>query len=139
VKEMYGTAGTQYTAVGYCFGAPFTIDLAATDLVVAAAFAHPVSINEDQFKNLKKPLFLSCPEVDPAFDLQARRRAEDIMAENKAVYHIQVFSGVAHGFATRGDPADEHASWAKQESARGILQWFERFVKKATRARACLE
>jgi hypothetical protein len=25
------------------------------------------------------------------------------------VYHIQVFAHVAHGFAVRGDPADEHA------------------------------
>ena len=31
------------------------------------------------------------------------------MIEKKAVYHIQVFSGVEHGFAVRGDPAHEHA------------------------------
>jgi hypothetical protein len=57
--------------LGYCFGAPFAIDLAATNLVVAgmcflaalrrhitwvfgpAALAHPAFLSEDQFKNLK--------------------------------------------------------------------------------------
>jgi dienelactone hydrolase len=136
VKELYGTATTKYTTVGHCFGAPFVMDLAATDFVVAAAFAHPAFLTEDQFKNLKKPLFLSCAEIDSTFDLQARRRAEDIMVEIKAVYHIQVFSSVVHGFAIRGDPAHEHTGWAKEESARGILQWFERFVNKAASASA---
>ena len=38
---------------GYCFGGPFTTDLAATDKVVAAAFAHPAFLTEDQFRKVK--------------------------------------------------------------------------------------
>ena len=38
------------------------------------------------------------------FPLEARRRAEDILIRNKSSYYFQVFSGVSHGFAVRGDP-----------------------------------
>lgn len=44
------------------------------------------------------------PETDHTFPAESRRRAEDILAEVKAVYYVQLFSGVSHGFATRGDP-----------------------------------
>ncbi|KAF8198272.1 dienelactone hydrolase [Mycena galopus ATCC 62051] len=112
---------------GYCFGAPFVMDLAGTDNIVAAAFAHPAWLTEDQFKNLKRPLFLSCAEIDKTFTTEFRRRAEDILVETKAQYQIQVFSSVQHGFAVRGDPENPDARWAKEESARGIIDWFTRF------------
>ena len=42
------------------------------------------------------------------FPLTSRRRAEDILFAEKASYHIQVFSGVEHGFAVRGNPEVEN-------------------------------
>jgi len=126
VRKLYGS-GAKYCAVGYCFGAPFVMDLGATDDIVAGAFAHPAFLNEDQFRNLKKPLFLSCAETDFTFPLEFRRRAEDILVEQKAQYQLQVFSGVQHGFAVRGDPDKSDDRWAKEESARGIIDWFKRF------------
>ena len=71
-----------------------------------------------------------------------------MLVEQKATYYIQVFSSVKHGFALRGDPsvpaeskhsriavpgaalcimADVLAEWAKEESARAILDWFSHF------------
>ncbi|KAJ3516032.1 hypothetical protein NLJ89_g1379 [Agrocybe chaxingu] len=129
VRELYGEDAI-YSAVGYCFGGPFALDMAATDDVVASAFAHPAFLNEDHFRNLKKPLLLSCAETDHTFLTESRRRAEDILAEIKATYHVQVFSGVVHGFATRGDPEVENSRWAKEESARSIIEWFKRFSKQ---------
>ena len=82
------------------------------------------------------------------FPLSSRRRAEDILVHTKSSYYFQVFSGVAHGFAVRGNPEvpDERGclfislrrgrfggtdgrglGWAKEESARGIKDWFLRF------------
>ncbi len=68
----------QYSAVGYCFGAPFVLDLAARGDIVAGkltytlleipllthrilgAIAHPAFLTEDHFKNIKSKLaFLS--------------------------------------------------------------------------------
>lgn len=47
------------------------------------------------------------PETDTAFPTEARRQAEDILVKNKMHYYFQIFSGVSHGFGTRGDPADD--------------------------------
>ena len=80
------------------------------------------------------------------FSKESRRRAEDILEEVKATYHVQVFSGAIHGFGTRGDPEVEDSrmyfkplnsyiiidsylilGWAKEKSAQGITEWFIRF------------
>ncbi|OJA17707.1 hypothetical protein AZE42_13107 [Rhizopogon vesiculosus] len=112
----------------YCFGAPFVMDLCAAGSVVAGALAHPAFLNESHFEKLEGPLLLSCPEEDHTFPHAERRRAEDIMVSRKCTYYFQVFSGVKHGFAVRGDPGIETERWAKEESARGIKEWFDRFT-----------
>ncbi|KAJ7460767.1 Alpha/Beta hydrolase protein [Mycena latifolia] len=122
VRKIHGLSDSRY-----CFGAPFAMDLGATDNIVAAAFAHPSFLNEDHFKNLKKPLLLSCAENDFTFELHSRRRAEDILMEIKATFQFQVFSGIQHGFAIRGDPDVPDERWAKEESASGVVRWFNRF------------
>ncbi|KAG9309080.1 dienelactone hydrolase [Chiua virens] len=127
VKAKYGTETTKYTAAGYCFGAPFVMDLIADGFVEAGAVIHPVFLDEKHFEKAIRPILLSCSEVDVSFPLEARRRAEDILVRNKSSYHIQVFSGVEHGFATRGNPDVPDQRWAKEESARGIKDWFLRF------------
>lgn len=51
----------------------------------------------------EEPLFLSCAEVDHTFDLHSRQRALEILQAEKKPYQLQLFSGVEHGFALRGD------------------------------------
>jgi hypothetical protein len=51
----------------------------------------------------EEPLFLSCAETDHTFDTQSRRRAVDILQEIGTSYQVQLFSGVEHGFALRGN------------------------------------
>ncbi|OAX37884.1 alpha/beta-hydrolase [Rhizopogon vinicolor AM-OR11-026] len=127
VKSKYG-AEKKYCAVGYCFGAPFVMDLCAAGSVVAGALAHPAFLDESHFEKLEGPLLLSCAEEDHTFPHAERRRAEDIMVSRKCTYYFQVFSGVKHGFAVRCDPDIETERWAKEESARGIKEWFDRFT-----------
>ncbi|KAF8532101.1 Alpha/Beta hydrolase protein [Gautieria morchelliformis] len=129
VMEEYGNAKTQYSTVGYCFGAPFVCDLLATDRVKSGAIAHPAFLDEDHFRKLTKPLLLSCAEVDLTFPNKPRHTAEDILAEIKATYHFQLFSGVEHGFALRGNMENENERWAKEQSAKGIVSWWNRFIK----------
>lgn len=50
-----------------------------------------------------EPLFLSCAETDHTFNVESRRRAVDILIKRKQSYQVQLFSGVQHGFALRGD------------------------------------
>lgn len=111
----------------YCFGAPYVCnELAAGGSCVAGAFAHPAFLKEHHFKNLKgkqatvanasyhltharpAPLYLSCSEIDHTFDTPSRRKALDILQEGKHPYHLQLFSGVEHGFALRGNTNDPY-------------------------------
>ncbi|KAJ8518990.1 hypothetical protein ONZ45_g3976 [Pleurotus djamor] len=134
VKETYGVTGVTYHSVGYCFGAPYVFQDASSDWLTSGAVAHPSLLNEDHFNAIKKPLFFSCAEIDHTFPLDKRRRAEDILIGLKATYHFQVFSGVAHGFAVRGDPNVENTRWAKEQSAQNIIGWFDRFSKSSTKS-----
>ncbi|KAJ7640298.1 hypothetical protein DFH06DRAFT_1000537, partial [Mycena polygramma] len=121
-------------STGYCFGGPLVMNLAGTDDIVAAAFAHPGFLTEDQFKNLKSLSLetdFSLTESDFSFPIEFCRRTEDILVEVKAQYKIQVFSGVKHGFAVRGDPESLDGRRAKEESARGIIGWFQRLTARA--------
>ncbi|KAH6901633.1 Alpha/Beta hydrolase protein [Coprinopsis sp. MPI-PUGE-AT-0042] len=127
VKKDVGS-DAKFTAVGYCFGAPYSMDAAADDSFLATAFAHPSGVTEAHFSNAKKPVLLSCAETDGSFPWASQRRATDILVERKHRYHLQVFSGTSHGFATRADPADSNAVWAKEESARSVIGWFNRFT-----------
>ncbi|KAI8980621.1 alpha/beta-hydrolase [Trametes punicea] len=126
VRTQYGT-DKKYVCVGYCFGAPYVMEHIKTDWIAAGAFAHPAFLNEDHFRNVKQPLLMSCAETDVTFPIESRRRSEDLLVEQKATYYIQVFSSVEHGFALRGDMNDPVQRWAKEESARGILNWFNHF------------
>ncbi|KAF9225118.1 alpha/beta-hydrolase [Gyrodon lividus] len=136
VSQRYGTNDVKYCAVGYCFGAPYVFALAngANFNLAAGAVAHPSGIFKanqlkvDVIQNCVAPMLFSCAETDAAFPAEARRQTEDILVEKKAHYYFQTFSGVTHGFATRGDPSVDAQRWAKEESARGILEWFKRFT-----------
>ncbi|KAI0521556.1 hypothetical protein F5B22DRAFT_634466 [Xylaria bambusicola] len=108
VAAQYGNSGAKIACVGYCFGAPYVCAELAKGTVAAGAFAHPAFLQERHFRNIKKPLFLSCAETDHTFDLPSRRRALDILQEEKKFYHYQLFAGVEHGFALRGDPEDPY-------------------------------
>jgi len=127
VKAKYG--GKKHAAVGYCFGAPMVANALANGVADAGAFAHPSAISEEMLRAIKAPLLMSCAEVDGAFPPEKRHQAEAILAEIKVPYHEQLFSGVSHGFAVKGDMSDENAKWAKEQSARGILTWFDRWLK----------
>ncbi|KAF2192418.1 NAD(P)-binding protein [Zopfia rhizophila CBS 207.26] len=120
VKGQYGKAGPKYVCVGYCFGATYVCDELAGHLCSAGAFAHPAFLKEHHFTNLKKPLFLSCAEVDHTFDIESRNKAVDLMREHKKTYHLQLFSGVEHGFALRGNMEDTYERFVKEQSLKGI-------------------
>lgn len=137
VKEKFDgqTAGkqTRYACTGYCFGAPFVCNLLGGEagengdpVVSAGAFAHPTVLKEEHFMGIKsesgiyprceaantkhqiEPLLLSCAENDKAFPTESRRKAIDILQKEQKVYNLQLFSGVSHGFAVKGDPSDPY-------------------------------
>ena len=89
------------------------------------AFAHPAFLKEHHFENLQRPLFLSCAETDFTFETDARNKAIAILREAKKPYHLQLFSGVEHGFALRCDLSKPYERWAKEQSVKGIADYFD--------------
>lgn len=57
-----------------------------------------------------EPLLLSCAENDHAFDAEARKKAFELLQKESKRYHVQLFYGVSHGFAVKGDPEDPYQS-----------------------------
>ncbi|KAF8550811.1 hypothetical protein OG21DRAFT_365226 [Imleria badia] len=57
VRATYGTEAIKYIAVGYCFGAPFVLDLAAEGSIVAGAIAHPGFLEDSHFQKLNSTSF----------------------------------------------------------------------------------
>jgi len=126
VKEQFGIPGhTAYTAIGYCFGAPYVMKYGADKEISAGAICHPAFLDESHFENLKVPLLLCCAEIDHTFPLDKRRRSEDILLQHKnANYHYQVFGGVKHGFAIRCNLDDPYERWVKEHCADTCASWF---------------
>ena len=132
IKKQFGKEDTKYACVGYCFGAPYVCESLAPSksnggkpICTAGAFAHPAFLKEHHFRELQNPLFLSCAETDHTFGTADRNRAIDMMIEDKKKYQLQLFSGVAHGFALRCNLADPYEREVKEQSLRGIVEWFD--------------
>jgi dienelactone hydrolase len=81
-------------------------------------------LTEEQFKGIEKPLLLSCAEHDQAFPAEQRHHAEDILKEAGKKYQVQLFQGVSHGFAVRCNLEDPYERYVKEQSYRGIVEWF---------------
>jgi len=115
--------------------------------VTAGAFGHPAFLKEHHFRNLQsmipykllesqtllispdsEPLFLSCTDIDHTFTTEGRREALDILRAEKKKYQLQLFTGVEHGFALRGNMDEPHERELQnirsvpvaQDSANGI-------------------
>ncbi|ETS73290.1 hypothetical protein PFICI_14895 [Pestalotiopsis fici W106-1] len=126
VQEEYGKLQAKFACVGYCFGAPYVCkELAEGGSCVVGAFAHPAFLKESHFRNLTQPLFLSCSEIDHTFSTDSRNHAIGILKSESKKYHLQLFSGVEHGFALRGNPEDPYQRWVKEQSLQGIIGWLK--------------
>ncbi|KAI8264651.1 Protein AIM2 [Colletotrichum sp. SAR11_239] len=60
-----------------------------------------------------------------AFNTESRRKAIDVLQREQKAYHVQLFYGVGHGFAVKGDPADPYQRWCKEQSLRAMIDWFD--------------
>lgn len=47
----------------------------------------------------------------------------------KATYQINLFSGVEHGFAVRGDVSKRHIKFAKEQAFLQAVNWFDQYLK----------
>ncbi|CAI8499124.1 unnamed protein product [Hanseniaspora opuntiae] len=117
--------------LGYCFGAKYAVQQGAKDGIAdVVAIAHPSFVTIEEVEALKVPIIISCAEVDGQFPADKRAETQAKLQETKATYQIDIFSGVSHGFAARGDPKDENVKYAKEKAFFDQSYFFDYHVKK---------
>jgi dienelactone hydrolase len=71
---------------------------------------------------------ISSEEIDDIFTRELRHQSEDILVKTQQPYQINLFSGVSHGFAVRGDLTVPQNRFAKEQAFLQALAWFDRFL-----------
>ncbi|CAJ2505853.1 Uu.00g132470.m01.CDS01 [Anthostomella pinea] len=111
-------------AAGYCFGAKY-VARHYKNGIACGYFAHPSFVDEDELKGFKAPLSIAAAETDPIFPADKRHRSEEILAEGKQPYQINLYSGVEHGFSVRCDTSQKHQKYAKEQAFLQAVTWFD--------------
>lgn len=114
-------------AVGYCFGAKYVVRH-SKDGILCGYVAHPSFVTEDELQNFGRPLSIAAAETDEIFTIQQRHRSEAILRGVGKPYQINLYSGVVHGFAVRGDMTVRHEKFAKEQAFIQAVAWFDNFL-----------
>ncbi|CAM1506155.1 Fc.00g057960.m01.CDS01 [Cosmosporella sp. VM-42] len=114
-------------ASGYCFGAKYVVRH-YKDGISCGFIAHPSFIESDELAAISGPLSIAAAETDDIFPTEKRHESEEILRKTGQAYQINLFSGVAHGFAVRGDPKLEGERFAKEQAFSQAVAWFERHL-----------
>ncbi|KFY35771.1 hypothetical protein V494_05614 [Pseudogymnoascus sp. VKM F-4513 (FW-928)] len=114
-------------AVGYCFGAKYVVRFMSEEKgkrIKVAYVAHPSFVDEAELEAVTGPVSISAAETDSIFPVEKRHKSEEILVKTKLPYQINLFSGVSHGFAVRGDLNIPQEKWAKEQAFDQAVQWF---------------
>lgn len=111
-------------AVGYCFGAKYVTRLLAKDIDVGFV-AHPSLIELEELANIKAPLAIAAAETDNIFTTEQRHEVEAELKKMGATYQINLYGGVEHGFAVRGDMSRRWMKRAKEQAFAMAIEWFQ--------------
>ncbi|KAL7911408.1 dienelactone hydrolase [Trichoderma velutinum] len=127
VKTKYGkTEDVKFACVGYCWGARFVCEqLSAGGICTAGAIAHPSFVNESHVIKINAPVIWSVPNTDKLFAPEERSRTVEILTQGGKRFNMQIFSDVGHGFASRARLTDPYEKWAKEQSFKGFIEWFD--------------
>ena len=82
-------------------------------------------VEESELAAICGPLSIAAAEKDQLFPKEKRHRSETILIETKQQFQINLYSGVAHGFATRCDLAKKHEKYAKEQAFFQAVTWFD--------------
>lgn len=90
--------------------------------------AHPSFVDEDELRGFQAPLSIAAAETDTIFPSEKRHRSEVILKEGGQPYQINLYSGVVHGFAVRGDPNKKVEKFAREQAFYQAVQWFDSYL-----------
>jgi dienelactone hydrolase len=90
--------------------------------------AHPSFVEETELAAITGPLSISAAETDAIFPAEKRHTSEEILQKTGQPYQINLFSGVAHGFAVRADTSDKVAKFAKEQAFIQAVTWLDQWL-----------
>ncbi|KAK4187708.1 putative dienelactone hydrolase [Podospora australis] len=125
LKEEYGIK--KLGAVGYCFGAKYVVRH-YKDGIEVGFLAHPSFVDEDELAGIEGPLSIAAAETDSIFPAEKRHKSEEILKETGKPYQINLYSGVEHGFAVRGDITQKVEKYAKEQAFLQAVTWFDSYL-----------
>jgi dienelactone hydrolase len=67
-------------------------------------------------------------EIDQIFTTELRHKSEDILIKTGHPWQINLFGGVSHGFAVRGDPNNQTQKFAKEQAFCQAVGWFNQHL-----------
>jgi dienelactone hydrolase len=67
-------------------------------------------------------------EVDQIFTTELRHESEDILIKTGLPYQLNLFGGVSHGFAVRGDLSKKENKYAKEQAFLQAVAWFKYYL-----------
>jgi dienelactone hydrolase len=125
LKETY--CASKIGAVGYCFGAKYVIRHFHNGIDVGYV-AHPSFVERDELAAITGPLSIAAAETDSIFPTEKRHESEAILKDTKQPYQINLYSGVEHGFAIRGDVSIKVQRFAKEAAFLQAVTWFDNWL-----------
>jgi dienelactone hydrolase len=90
--------------------------------------AHPTNVSEEELAAITGPLSIAAAETDPLFPAEKRHASERILAERGLPYQVTLYSGVAHGFAVRGDLSKRIEVFSKEQAFLQAVTWFDEYL-----------
>lgn len=127
IKALQDKGVKKLGALGYCFGAKYVARHYKSGIDVGY-MAHPSFVEEDELYSIEGPLSISAAETDSIFPSDKRHQSEDILKKTAKPYQINLYSGVTHGFAVRGEIDKPVQKFAKEQAFVQAVQWFDQWL-----------
>ncbi|KAM0344832.1 hypothetical protein ACHAPU_007214 [Fusarium lateritium] len=124
IEYLKSIGVTQIGAAGYCLGAKHLVRHYKSGIRVGF-IAHPSFVETEELAAITGPLSIAAAELDDLFTTKKRHESEAILSESNKDFQINLFSGVHHGFAVKGNLSDDKQLFAKEQAFAQAVTWFK--------------
>ena len=125
LKAEYPKVG----AIGYCYGGWAVFQLGADpSLIDAISTGHPSLLTNSEVDAVKVPVQILAPETDQMLTPELKDYVNKVIPGLGLPYEYVYFPGLAHGFATRGDPGNKVHKDGLERAKRSAVNFFSEFL-----------
>ncbi|GFF57304.1 protein AIM2 [Aspergillus udagawae] len=111
-------------AAGYCFGGKYVVRYLKVGQLDSGYIAHPSFVTKEESGAIQRPLSISAAEHDAIFTTANRHASEETLIGTGQEFQNNLFSGVSHRFAIRGDLSQPRIRFSKERAFAQAVAWF---------------